>query len=706
MHKRFRLEGLGTALAALALCVACAGARADEGDPPGRAARLSDMEGSVALEPAGADEWTQATLNRPLTTGDRIWSDHDSRAELDVGAVVLRLGAQTGVGFLNLDDDTAQVQLSEGTLIVRVRDLQPGQTYEVDTPNLALLLQQDGEYRLEVNEAGDDTLVKISQGAAQASAGGQTVAISAQQAVDFSGAEHVDYASVALGAPDDLDSWSGARERQLEDSASREYVADEVAGAQDLDNNGTWVNTPEYGYVWTPAVVFAGWVPYRFGHWAWIAPWGWTWIDDARWGYAPFHYGRWLQYHNDWCWVPGPRRVRPVYAPALVGWFRDGAIGTAVAPRGGVAWFPLGPREVYVPPYRVSQGYVRIVNTANTTRLNNRYITDVYERNVTPLHYANNSTAAVTAVPESVFTSGQRIGARAVRVPAELLEGASVSAAAPAIAPLRQSVLGPGLGRVVVRPPSGVLSRPIVARTSPPRAPAPLERQISAVQANGGRALTRADLAQLQPPKPAIPVRVVATGTVISAATLRRVSATHPTATSTPAHVPAAPEPTAPGLIERERTLQSSRVTSMPHPPTYAPPSAMRDEVEPPAVAVRVAPTAPEWREDRPSGSEARAAMPRSRSLPPDDPAHAYSRPGTIPVYHPPSAVPAAVSPARPAVFAPPRAREPSPAQPRPPNQPPPTFTPHPGASPRASEPEPRGAGPHADRTSRDRIQR
>jgi len=695
-------------LAVLALCAASAAARADAGDPPGRAARLSDVEGSVALEPAGADQWTQATLNRPATTGDKIWSDNESRAELDIGAAVLRLGAQTGVAFLNLDDDTAQIQLSEGTLIVRVRDLQPGQTYEVDTPNLALLLQQPGEYRLEVNEAGDDTLVKISQGAAQASVGAETVAIGAQQAVDFRGTEHPDYASVAFGAPDDLDSWSGARERQLEDSASREYVADDVAGAQDLDNNGTWVNTPEYGYVWTPAVVVAGWAPYRFGHWAWIAPWGWTWIDDARWGYAPFHYGRWLRYHNDWCWVPGPRRVRPVYAPALVGWVGGAAVGAAVAPAGGVAWFPLGPREVYVPPYRVSQGYVRTVNTTNTTIINNRYITDVYERNVTPLHYANNTVAAVSAVPENVFTSGQRVGAHAVHLPEGLLEGASVSAAAPALAPGRQSVLGPGYA--VVRPPAGVLSRPVVARTPPPPAPPPLERQIAAVQANGGRALTRADLAQLQPAKPAVPVRVIASGTVISAATLRHAGsaarpAVAPAAEQARVRAPAAASGA--GLVERERALQSSRVISPPRSPSYPPPAMPREDVDTPAVAVRVAPATPEWREDRPPGSEPHPRTTGSRPLTPDDPAHAYSQPGKLPVFHPPSAATAAAAPAaRPAVLAPPPARELSPPQSRPLNQPPPVYTPHPGPSPRASEPEPRGSGPHADRTSRDRIQR
>src|ERR1700680_34384 len=178
-----RLLSVPGRLAVLALLAlfALGAAWAEEGDPPGRVARLSDAEGSVSLQPAGVQEWAAATLNRPLTTGDKLWTDQNSRAELDIGAAVIRLGASTGFSFLNLDDNSAQMQVTAGTLIVRVRHLQGGQSYEIDTPNLALWVQHPGEYRVEVNEAGDDTVVKVSEGAAQASGGGQTIAIAAQQ---------------------------------------------------------------------------------------------------------------------------------------------------------------------------------------------------------------------------------------------------------------------------------------------------------------------------------------------------------------------------------------------------------------------------------------------------------------------------------------------------------------------------------------------
>ena len=134
-----------------------------------------------------------------------------------------------------------------------------------------------------------------------------------------------------LGGPDEFDSWSLERDRR---DAARgvfarppQYVSPEVTGYQDLDDNGSWSSEPEYGYVWTPRRVAADWSPYRYGRWVWVAPWGWTWIDDAPWGYAPFHYGRWAHVRNRWCWVPGPRHVRAVYAPALVGWVGSPGVG-------------------------------------------------------------------------------------------------------------------------------------------------------------------------------------------------------------------------------------------------------------------------------------------------------------------------------------------------------------------------------------------
>ena len=63
-------------------------------DPPSRVARLGYMEGSVSFQPAGETEWVQAVDNRPMTTGDKLWADKDSRAELQLGSAVDSPGCQ------------------------------------------------------------------------------------------------------------------------------------------------------------------------------------------------------------------------------------------------------------------------------------------------------------------------------------------------------------------------------------------------------------------------------------------------------------------------------------------------------------------------------------------------------------------------------------------------------------------------------------
>jgi hypothetical protein len=599
------LTELLTFLAILA-CSVAQSAHADEGDPPARVARLSDAEGWVSLEPAGVEQWTAATVNRPLTTGDRLWSDQNSRAELDIGEAVIRLGSNTGFAFLNLDDRGAQMQLSTGTLIVRVRDMQVGQAYEIDAPNVAISLQQPGEYRTEVNERGDLTVIRVSQGAALAAgADGQQIAISAQEQVTVSGTNQVGYESGGLGAPDDFDIWSAARERQFEDAASQEYIASDVPGTQDLDDNGQWQETPEYGYVWIPTAVAVGWAPYRYGHWVWVAPWGWTWVDDARWGFAPFHYGRWTQCGGRWCWVPGPRQARRVYAPALVAWVGGASLGTS-AYGGNVGWFPLAPHEVYVPAYRVSGTYLRTINTANTSRLNNTYITGVYENRITPTHYANNRAAAVTAVPQGIFTSGQSVGRHAAALSTASLAEGVVTAAAPAIAPIRQSVLGAAEGHGVVRPPAARANRPVVARTAPPPAPASFDAQLAAIQANGGRALGGAEIAQLPHGAAVAQVRIATPkGAAVSASAL-------------PHHAGASGgtvvrEPT---LTERERALQVSRLPPAPHASTGSTRSGTADYALQPQSSGMV-------------GGRSQGTRPH--------PTAQQSRPTSIPVYHPPT---------------------------------------------------------------------
>jgi hypothetical protein len=680
----------------LVLCTALGVARADDADPPGRAAQLAGAEGAVSLQPAGVQEWTAATLNRPLTTGDRLWSDQSSRAELNLGTAGVRLGSNTGVAILNLDDRNAQMQLTVGALIVSVRDLQAGESYEIDTPNIALSLQQPGVYRVEVNDQGTATAVAVSEGAAQALGGGQTVAVGAQQVVTFTGNDTLAWNSATLGAPDDFDNWSAERERELAQSASTGYVANDVPGAQELDNYGHWEQAPEYGPVWVPTAVVVGWAPYRYGHWVWITPWGWTWVDDARWGYAPSHYGRWVVWNSSWCWVPAPRHGRlgrTVYAPALVAWVGGPALVTS---GNNVGWFPLGPREVFVPAYHASLGYVRNVNITNTTTLSGTYVTNVYQTDLGAQRYMNATPAAVTAVPRNTFTSGQRVSGHATPLSSSVLAAAVVVAAAPAILPTRQSVLGAGEGSRVARPPATLLQRSVLAHSPPPPAPAPFERQLIALQEKGGRPLTRGELAALEPATPLAPVRLVGSR---AAATVSAGTVTHGAGTSI------LPAPGGAGLAERERALQQSILPSAPPPRVNAPPRPPPNTIVYAPPAAESSPSAPSLRSDRPPSAQQHPAP--QRAVAADDPAQAAAQPPSMPVYHFPTAGDAPVHPASTGhpvenYRVPPPPPAPNTAIPVPP---PPTAHPPP-AHTQSNKDEPRDSAPHGDRDSRERVLR
>jgi hypothetical protein len=455
-----------------------------EPDPPDRAARLSYLEGEVSMQPAGEEEWAPALINRPLTTGDKLWSERDARAEIQVGPAAVRLGSNTGFSFLNVDDDTIQMRITAGVVNVSVRTLRDSEHIEIDTPNVALSVLRPGNYRVEVNDAGDTTVVKVSEGAAQATGGSQDVVVHAQQAVTFTGFDDLVAQFGTLGAPDEFDTWNLDRDRRderLANSRTAEYVSPDVTGYEDLEENGTWSSEPEYGYVWTPSRVAVGWAPYQYGRWVWVSPWGWTWIDDARWGYAPFHYGRWAHVRNRWCWVPGPRHVRAVYAPALVGW---GGAGVHVS------WFPLGPREIYSPGRRYSRHYWERVNYANT-HVSRSHFSRAVEGEIRDAVYRNRAVpGGVTALPRSAFTSAGRTRDHRVRPSDQDFRSSIASAVAPRIAPVRESRLG-GPARANVRvPPASVANRPEVVRRDPPPVAARFARR---PESRGDAALTQTE---------------------------------------------------------------------------------------------------------------------------------------------------------------------------------------------------------------------
>ncbi len=467
---------------------------ADDDDPPSRAARLRFLAGTVSFQPGSVEDWVPATLNHPMTTGDRLWTEPGGRAEMHLGSAALRLNGRTSFAFLNLDDRTVQVQVSVGSLNVRLRNLADDEVFEIDTPQMALTLLRAGEYRVDVNEEGDATVVSVRGGDAEANAGTQAIAVRARDQLRVTGTDQPVFDRRDIPPADNFDNFCENRDRREDMSQSAKYVSRDVPGYADLDTAGAWRETPEYGAVWYPAGLQAGWAPYRYGHWAWIDPWGWTWVDDAPWGYAPFHYGRWVSAGGAWGWVPGPLGPRPVYAPAMVAWVGGGGFSVGIGVGPAVGWFPLGPREVWVPSYRYSPAYIERVNVTNTVIVNRTVINNVNVNNTT---YVNRNVAgAVTVMPQSQMVAGRSVGARPIAATPQMMAGAQVQTRAQVV-PERNAVLGVRAGVAAPVPPASVSGRQIMARNTPPPAPVPFQQQRQQLQQNPGQPIPRTQLAQM-----------------------------------------------------------------------------------------------------------------------------------------------------------------------------------------------------------------
>ena len=454
---------LGFAAAVVALVFSAAASA----DPPARVARLGYAAGAVSFSAAGADDWVQATVNRPLSIGDRLWLDAGASAEVQDGGTMIRLNANSAVSLLNFDDQGTQLQLTQGVLNIRVRRLAPKQMFEVVTPQLVFTLRQIGDYRIAVDADGSETDIIVRAGQGEVSGAGAAYLVDAQQRYRFRSNDLRDFEFLAAPALDAFDRWAADRDRALDNSVSARYVSRDVVGYQDLDAHGNWMPDSTYGTVWFPNRVAADWAPYRDGHWLWIEPWGWTWIDDAPWGFAVSHYGRWARLGNRWAWVPGPVRSSAYYAPALVVFIGGDNLRLSISgAHGGIGWFPLAPREVYRPAYASSRSYFESINRSNT-RIGKVGVSNSYKlRDGDEERYANRHIpGAVIAVPRNSFVGAQHVPGAALRLSPELL-GRAPLLAAPAPAPdarVRHGAAVPGAGA----PPPRAFERPGASRGVP-----------------------------------------------------------------------------------------------------------------------------------------------------------------------------------------------------------------------------------------------
>jgi hypothetical protein len=314
-------------------------------------ARLSYAFGEVSFWRPGADDWTPAEVNTPLSPGDALYTAGDGNLEVQIGArAFVRAAPETEIGLTNRERDYDQLEIKAGRAALDVRGLEPGHTIELDTPHAAFTIEATGYYRLDVGDGTTRFVTRRGGRARLSSAAGATSALGpGEQVVVASGGD----AQVATFAAPDLDAWDQwnyDRTDSLIESASARYVSPGVYGLDELDRYGTWRVERDYGPVWVPAGVAADWAPYSDGRWIWDPFYGWTWVDAAPWGWAPSHYGRWVRVRGYWGWAPGPVVVAPAYAPAVVAFFGgdDFSIGVGIG-ASAVGWVALGWGEPIVP---------------------------------------------------------------------------------------------------------------------------------------------------------------------------------------------------------------------------------------------------------------------------------------------------------------------------------------------------------------------
>jgi hypothetical protein len=324
--------------------------RAQDGDDAQRGvARISLINGDVSVRRGDSGEWVAAVINAPVLADDHVATGPNSRTEVEFDANnVMRMGANAQVHMAQLQYNRYQMEVGHGVVTFRMLR-NTDVNVEIDTPSVSVRPSRQGSYRVSVNDAGEtEVTARVGDVEVFTPRGSQWVR-SGQTMLARGAAADPEFQIVSAGAPDEWDRWCDSRDHTILQSNSSRYVPQGVYGAEDLDNYGSWVNTPDYGNVWQPMVA-ADWAPYQSGRWVWEDWYGWTWVSYDPWGWAPYHYGRW--FHHDrfgWCWYPGVVGVRHYWSPALVGWFGFGGGGGFGFGFGNVGWVPLAPFEVFHP---------------------------------------------------------------------------------------------------------------------------------------------------------------------------------------------------------------------------------------------------------------------------------------------------------------------------------------------------------------------
>jgi hypothetical protein len=412
------------------IIIAALGPAWAEDSVPLRAGRVSLAASGAGYRPAGGD-WSEAALNLPVATGTALRTGDKGSAEFRVGDTVVALAGGSEVEIARLEPHLVQITLRRGRIGVALRSFGDEDSVEIALPRGAVHLLEPGRYDIDGGAETRPGRIAVFAGRARftGGAGDSTIAPGSLARFDGNGP------AATSAEPPSADGFDAAWQSRVDEDQStpaRLHLSPELAGLAALDNGGHWQAVGFYGAVWFPDATPDGWAPYRDGSWRWIQPWGWTWIDNAPWGFAPSHYGRWARINDRWGWIPGKPVPNPAYAPAVVAFIGTPGVGLSYADAfsPAIAWFPLAPGEVYWP------GFTRDIDVI--ARLNAGEIEDLWTirradnggppPEIVTTDYQNRRFAS--AVPRAAFMAGRPIVPALLPIPEARLEAAPLIIAA------------------------------------------------------------------------------------------------------------------------------------------------------------------------------------------------------------------------------------------------------------------------------------
>ncbi|MGH7052287.1 MAG: DUF6600 domain-containing protein [Stellaceae bacterium] len=418
--------------------------------PPARVGRLAVVSGTVAFHPQGETVWSAAEVNYPVAAGTALWTENASRAELRIGPDTIDMAGGTALDIDQLTAQTTHLTLSAGRIYLHVRQLDTGESVAIGTPRGEVSLLAPGSYDITAGSESEAAQVAVFAGRARFVGGGADIAIDQGNAARLAGFNPVTV-TFARVAPDGFVAWCRSRDFVEAKLVTPHYLSTGTTGYAELDQYGRWSKITGYGAVWFPNAVPADWAPYRDGHWVWIAPWGWTWIDAEPWGFAPSHYGRWVTIGNAWGWVPGRVVPLPVYVPAMVAFIE----GFSHRRRPLIAWFPLAPGEVYWPAYTRDIAYIRALNTPAVRDIDRIALgpRGRLPRQAFATRYANQRFAIL--VPEHAFAGARNTRRAILTIAPERLVRVPATFVPPRVHPVVAHVLPPPPIRRLAVIPSG-----------------------------------------------------------------------------------------------------------------------------------------------------------------------------------------------------------------------------------------------------------